>query len=63
MLASDGFEDSVDGDIAAAVDTGITGVPAFVIDEQYLISGAQDTGTFVRLLSRIQERRGGASPA
>jgi predicted DsbA family dithiol-disulfide isomerase len=34
-------------------------VPAFVIDGELLIPGAQDTATFVRLLGRALERSPG----
>jgi predicted DsbA family dithiol-disulfide isomerase len=31
-------------------------VPAFIINEQYLISGAQDSGVFVDAFQRIEEK-------
>lgn len=56
VLASDRYADEVQADLAGAVDRGITGVPAFVVDDQFVIPGAQDTETFVNLLGRIASR-------
>jgi predicted DsbA family dithiol-disulfide isomerase len=47
-----------DGVIAAerhAAVLGITGVPAFVFDGQYTISGAQEVGTFARVLDQVAD--------
>src|SRR4029077_16837138 len=47
-----------DGVIAAerhAVVLGITGVPTFVFDGQYTISGAQQVGTFARVLDQVAD--------
>ena len=63
MLSSGRFTAEVAADLASARESGISGVPAFVINDQFLISGAQDTETFVRLLSRIQEREPGTATA
>jgi predicted DsbA family dithiol-disulfide isomerase len=45
-----------DGVIAAerhASVLGITGVPTYIFDGQYTISGAQDVGTFARVLDQV----------
>ena len=55
-LAGDAFSDEVRADEEMARELGVTGVPAFVIDRQFLVSGAQDTDTFVRLLRKAGER-------
>ena len=55
MLAGDEFADDVRADEAMAQDLGVGGVPAFVLDRQFLVSGAQDTETFVRLLRKAAE--------
>jgi predicted DsbA family dithiol-disulfide isomerase len=34
---------------------GITGVPTFVFDGQYTISGAQEVGTFARVLDQVAD--------
>ncbi len=47
-----------DGVIAAerhAAVLGITGVPTFVFDGQYTISGAQEVGTFARVLDQVAD--------
>jgi predicted DsbA family dithiol-disulfide isomerase len=47
-----------DGVIAAerhASVLGITGVPTYIFDGQYTISGAQDVGTFARVLDQVAE--------
>lgn len=53
VLASDAHAGEVDADQAEAVERGITGVPAFVVDDQWVIPGAQETDHMVRLLSRV----------
>lgn len=50
MLESDAFADFVRSEEDRADDFGITGVPFFVIDERYAISGAQPAGAFVEAL-------------
>jgi predicted DsbA family dithiol-disulfide isomerase len=47
-----------DGVVAAerhAAVLGITGVPTFVFDGQYTISGAQEVGTLTRILDQVAE--------
>jgi predicted DsbA family dithiol-disulfide isomerase len=56
LLAGSAHGDAVRADTAAAHEHGITGVPAFVIEGQWLISGAQDVDTLVRMLERARER-------
>ena len=48
-------------DQAEAHERGISGVPAFVIDDEWIIPGAQDTERMVQLLSRVGGSRLGAS--
>jgi len=47
----------VKADMAQAVEYGIQGVPFFVIDERYGISGAQETATFVAALRQAADER------
>jgi predicted DsbA family dithiol-disulfide isomerase len=56
VLGSDCYSGEVQADLAGAVERAITGVPAFVVDDQFVIPGAQDTDTFVNLLGRIASR-------
>lgn len=46
------FKDAVAADIAQARAYGITGVPFFVIDGKYGLSGAQESATFVEVLKK-----------
>lgn len=41
LLKSDADKDTVQAEIAAAKDMGVNGVPFFIIDQQYAVSGAQ----------------------
>lgn len=52
VLASDAYSDHVDTDEAMARAIGATGVPLFVIDRKYGISGAQPAGTITQVLDR-----------
>lgn len=47
MLENGSYNDAVQADIAQAERLGITGVPFFVIDNKYGISGAQPSEVFV----------------
>ena len=47
---------AVDAEINHWRDQNITGVPAFIINETYMIPGAQDGETFVRILERVLEK-------
>ena len=53
MLAGDDYTTDVNADIAEARELGITGVPFFVIDRQYGVSGAQPTETFLQVLQQV----------
>lgn len=57
--------DAVDADIAQARAFGITGVPFYVIDGRYGISGAQPGEAFAQILGEIVAERAsaGAAPA
>jgi predicted DsbA family dithiol-disulfide isomerase len=50
MLAGDAFAGAVQQDIAQAQVYGINGVPFFVLDDKYGISGAQPKETFAQAL-------------
>lgn len=52
VLASDDYADEVDEDEAMARQLGATGVPFFVIDRRYGISGAQPVDTMLAALQR-----------
>ena len=56
-LESHRFLADVKADVALAREYGIQGVPFFVIDGKYGVSGAQDATTFADVLSRVQTER------
>ncbi|MCS3796333.1 DsbA family protein [Niastella sp. OAS944] len=51
-LESDAYTKDVQKDIAEAEELAIRGVPFFVIDRKYAVSGAQATETFVQALNQ-----------
>jgi predicted DsbA family dithiol-disulfide isomerase len=52
VLESDQFAQDVNQDIAESEKLGISGVPFFVINRQYGISGAQDSQVFLDTLNK-----------
>ncbi|MFC5501839.1 DsbA family protein [Lysinimonas soli] len=48
---------AVRADQALAVEYGIQGVPFFVIDGKYGVSGAQDAATFASVLAQVRDER------
>ncbi len=63
VLASDQFSDEVRRDIDDALQMGINGVPFFVFDNRYAVSGAQDTSVFLEAMAKAQSEPGGDSAA
>lgn len=53
VLASDDYAEQVQEDIAHYQHAGISSVPAFIINNQYLISGAQEPQQLAAALSQI----------
>jgi predicted DsbA family dithiol-disulfide isomerase len=49
----------VKADVAQAAEYGINGVPFFVFDEKYGVSGAQDPATFANVLAQIASEKAG----
>jgi predicted DsbA family dithiol-disulfide isomerase len=52
VLTSDRYADEVEADIRQAAAYGATGVPFFVVDQKFGISGAQPVETFAQVLDR-----------
>ena len=52
MLAGEEYTEDVKADIASARSLGISGVPFFVLDDKYGISGAQPTDLFASALDQ-----------
>ena len=53
VLAGDEYAEAVRGDIQEARELGIQGVPFFLIDEKYGISGAQSSEVFKKALDQV----------
>lgn len=53
MLESDEFAEDVKADITEARQVGVQGVPFFVINRKYAISGAQPAETFAEALQKV----------
>jgi predicted DsbA family dithiol-disulfide isomerase len=53
MLASDEMADVVRADEQTAKQYGVTGVPFFLINKKYALTGAQPTETFVQALRKV----------
>jgi len=52
VLAGDAYADAVEHDIREAASLGATGVPFFVVDRKYGVSGAQPVEVFTQVLER-----------
>ena len=55
VLNSDAYGDAVKQDIMMAQQIGVQGVPFFVFDNKYAVSGAQHEETFVKTLEKVWE--------
>lgn len=55
VLTSDAFANEVQEDMLMAQKIGIQGVPFFVFDNKYAVSGAQYEQTFVNVLEKVWE--------
>jgi predicted DsbA family dithiol-disulfide isomerase len=55
LLASDAFEQEVRHDEYQARQIGVRGVPYFVFDDKYAVSGAQPTELFQEVLEKVWE--------
>ncbi|WP_416731816.1 DsbA family oxidoreductase [Fictibacillus sp. JL2B1089] len=53
MLSSDEMADEVRADEETAKAYGVTGVPFYLIDKKYALTGAQPTDVFVQALNKI----------
>ena len=55
---SDVYTKEVQEDIATAAQFGITGVPFFVINRKYGVSGAQPVAAFLETLQKVHAEEG-----
>ena len=53
VLASEEYDDAVAADIGQAAAYGATGVPFFVLEQRYAVSGAQPTELFAEVLDKV----------
>jgi predicted DsbA family dithiol-disulfide isomerase len=56
-LTAGEYLDAVHADVAQAGELGIRGVPFFVLDGKYGVSGAQESATFVTVLEQVVAER------
>ena len=57
VLQNDTFSDEVKHDIYEAEQFGISGVPFFVFDRKFAVSGAQSSDVFLQTLNKVWEDR------
>ena len=62
MLVSDAFIEVVQYDVQQAAELGVTGVPFFVFDRSYGLSGAQGTDTIRAAIEQVWNARDDGSP-
>ncbi len=55
MLNDNLFAEQVNADIDEAQQIGVSGVPFFVVNRKYAVSGAQESTTFLQLLNKVYE--------
>ncbi|WP_445711981.1 DsbA family oxidoreductase [Flavobacterium sp.] len=61
VLHSDAYSDEVKNDIATAQNIGVQGVPFFVFDNKYAVSGAQPEEVFMETLEKVWEEKSSMS--
>ena len=57
VLAGDAYADAVAADMREARALGVNGVPFFVIDRRFGVSGAQPSDVFEQMLARARSHR------
>ena len=57
FLESDDGVDEVRGELVMGIERGITAVPSFVFEDEFLIPGAVDTASFERILEQMRAVR------
>lgn len=63
VLKRDAYVTAVEADVSEARSLGVSGVPFFVIDGRYGVSGAQATAVFEQALARAWDERATGSSA
>jgi predicted DsbA family dithiol-disulfide isomerase len=62
VLTDNTYLADVKADVAQAEAYGINGVPFFVFDEKYGVSGAQDAATFANVLEQVAQEKAAKEP-
>lgn len=62
LLAGDADRDTVSGEIDQARQMGVTGVPCFIIDEQYAVVGAQSADALADAMRKIVQEKNKQAP-
>lgn len=62
MLKTDQYKDEIQSEIKEGLNNGLQGVPYFVINKKYSLSGAQPKETFMNTFSEIIEKDGSYTP-
>jgi predicted DsbA family dithiol-disulfide isomerase len=63
ILGSDAFSEEVNNDIYEAHQFGVRGVPFFLFERKYAISGAQESPVFLQALEQIFKEMGEGTPS
>jgi predicted DsbA family dithiol-disulfide isomerase len=63
LLASDADRELIVSEIESARQMGVTGVPFFIFDQQYAVSGAQTPDVLANALRDIAKTKGEARAA
>ncbi len=63
LLATDRDLDRVQAEEGQARQIGVQGVPFFIIDDKYALSGAQDPEAFLQVFQKIEEEAAAPSPS
>lgn len=58
LLNSNQDLDMVAQEDARAREMGVSGVPFFIVDEKYAVSGAQDSSVFLQIIEKIEQEAG-----
>lgn len=63
VLASNAYAQEVNKDVKEAEQIGVTGVPFFVVDRKFAVSGAQDSKTFLGALEKAWKEHAKTNPS
>lgn len=63
VLESNAYAQEVNKDVKEAEQIGVTGVPFFVVDRKFAVSGAQDSKTFLGALEKAWKEHAKTSPS